>query len=121
MSTFISQIMAFFMSIMYFFGSFGIGVNDPVTINVSDSTGTAVSHADVYYYENGVDQDIISLVPIGTTDENGNVIWEDQKYGEQNLVITVGENTDPLSDDAIGKTIDVSRTKNEIIYIQIEL
>ncbi|MCD7775188.1 MAG: YbfJ family protein [Clostridiales bacterium] len=113
MSTFLSTIMALIMSIMYFFGSF-LGTNDPVTINVSDAEGNPVSNAEVYYVEYPESQEIVSFTPIGTTDENGDVQWADQQYGEQ--TISIGG----PGDDFQMVTVTVSRTSNETIYIVLD-
>lgn len=127
MSAFISKIMAFIMSIMYFLGSYGIGTNDPVTIKVTDGDGNAVANASVCYIQygrrakDGSIEDVIDIIPIGTTDENGEVQWENQKYGEQTIVVyaegTEGEEA-PIFGDAAAK-VNISRTKNEVVYITL--
>lgn len=118
MSAIMAKIMAFFMSIMYFFGSFGLGSNDPVTINVTDANGEPVSEAWVYFEDepqNG--QEIMVFSPIGKTDAEGNVQWEDQKYGEQTIYVCHEEEFEIVNSFAF--TTEVSRTSNETIYIQL--
>ncbi|MCD7775009.1 MAG: YbfJ family protein [Clostridiales bacterium] len=108
---------ALIMSLMYFLGSIGIGTNDPVTINITDSEGSAVTDAVVYYEQQkkpyGYNYSDLVYIPIGTTDENGNVQWEDQEYGDQLLMVVLSE------DDFPGSTykVNISRTSNETINI----
>lgn len=120
MSAFISKIMAFIMSIMYFLGSYGIGTNDPVTIHVTDADGNDVPNVIVYYTDDThKGQEVIAYLPIGTTDESGCVTWENQLYGERMFRVYNEEHDGELM-NAFNCKANVSRTKNEVIEIQLD-
>ncbi len=117
-----AKLMAFLLSIVYFFGSFGIGTNPPLTLNVTDRDGDVVAGATVYYVEINSFQDMITCVPIGTTDENGSVQWEDQQYGEQKLLVSLSESPDPVADgETYSSKIDVSRFSNDPVTVQLDV
>lgn len=119
MSTFISKIMSFFMSIMYFLASFGIGANDPVVLNITDMDNQPVCGAEIYYTVEGQNESI-DYVLIGTTDQNGNVYWENQKYGNQTIVIYNSiENEFPFNSKTAN--VNISRTSNDTVFIQIDM
>lgn len=117
-----AKLMAFLLSIVYFFGSFGIGTNSPLTLNVTDRDGDPVAGATVYYVEQNVRHEVVTISPIGTTDENGSVQWEDQQYGEQQLLVSLSENPDPVADgETYSSKIDVSRFSNDPVTVSIDV
>ena len=117
----ISKLMAFFMSIIYFFGSLGLGANDPVMIHVADKNDEPVQNVIVYYAEHDRSHEVISVIPIGTTDENGDVQWDNQKYGELTLIVHNPEyDGDIVYTDGHSFSVTVSRKKNEVINLQLD-
>lgn len=114
---FMAKIMAFFMSIVYFFGSFGLGSNPPVEIQVQDELGNPVAGVTVYYHEKSKLTDDYTLVPIGETDENGLVEWENQPYGEQDVFVAT--DGDAFSGNTVSFKITVSRTGNDVFVLTL--
>lgn len=115
---FMAKIMAFFMSIIYFFGSFGIGSNPPVEIQVTDELNNPVAGVTVYYHDSGKLTDDYTFLPIGVTDENGCVKWENQRYGEQTLGVGINDG-DPVNMPEYVFNVEVSRTENKIIQLTL--
>lgn len=118
MEAFIGKIMAFIVSLMCFLGSFGLGSNPPVTINVTDSENNPVSSVEVYYSEGGSPLETMNYYKIGVTDEEGNVKWENQKYGEQTILINTLSSDSVLDYEAY--QVEISRTSNDTVCIVIE-
>lgn len=115
-----AKLMAFLMSIMYFFGSLGLWANPAVTINVTDKDGAPVADAVVYYIDNSKNYEALTAVPIGTTDENGSVEWENQTYGETQFYINVAGDFEPFDEANVYTcTVKVSRTSNAPITLQL--
>lgn len=117
MANFMAKLSAFFMMILYFFGSFGLGQNPPVTIHVEDAQGAPVSGVIVYYQYNDDRLDTVNFLQIGETDENGDVQWEDQKYGEQRLFVCEAGSDSFFQGILYQEVVTISRTVNETITL----
>lgn len=115
-----SKLMAFLLSIVYFFGSFGIGAkNAPTEITVTDADGNPISNVTVYYNQSTTfnHTDVLIWASAGTTDENGKILWEDKQYGDTTLYVVEGEFEFEESNNYPSLKVNVSRFKNEPITI----
>ena len=117
-----AKIMAFFLSIVYFFGSFGIGAkNAPTEITVTDNNGNPVSNVTVYYRKdigkNGFHYDLLAFDVLGVTDEDGKIEWEDKQYGDTVLYVTDGEFSFSEASSYPVADVKISRFTNDPITI----
>ncbi len=113
-----AKLLAFFMSIFYFLSTVGLFPNKPLTINVTDENNEPVVGVVVSY---GVkDNDSLDYYgispPIGKTDGNGNVVWENHYFGECTLFIK--ESEDAYDSQWQSFTVDIPLTGQNTIEIE---
>ncbi len=116
-----AKLVSFFMSIFYLLSTFGLFPNNPITIHVSDENSNPVSGVTVYYQEkNNLGYEVQYFAPIGQTDENGNIVWENHYFGECKLYVSESAD-DELADwqNVQVFTISIPLTGNETIELKI--